>query len=247
MAKNQNIFTSNAKRTKSAVLAGLFAFSITAPTVHAYFEQQDFWGATTQSGGTLTFEDTAPQQLTITIDNTSDFSGIITGAVFNITQDITSASLLSLTDGNGNDISSSWQVLLDINNNTTPGNTVFDVAFNTTNGILGGIYNDGVATNTNNAFPDIATLVLSIASPDPWVFSDIADDSILRTQRTGQDGSGSDKIVTSTSTSGNTSTTSGNTSTSSGTQVSEPGVLILLGIGLLSQGLIFMRRRRLGL
>lgn len=52
--------------------------------------------------------------------------------------------------------------------------------------------------------------------------------------------------TTSSSTSGGASTTSGGASTSGG-QVSEPGVLLLLGIGLLGQAFILMRRRRLGL
>ncbi|SEN02700.1 PEP-CTERM sorting domain-containing protein [Nitrosomonas marina] len=243
--KNNSV-TNKAKRIKAALVAGVFGLSATAGGVHAYFEQQDFWGAGTQSGGILTFEDTAANQLTITIDNTSNFSGIITGAVFNISQDILAASLVSLTDGNGNDISSSWQVLLDVNNNITPGNTKFDVGFNTTTGINGGIYNDGTASNTNNAFPDIATMVLSITSPNPWTFTDVLNDSILRTQRTGANGNGSDKIVTSSSSGG--STTSGGSSTStSGGQVSEPGILILLAIGLLGQAFVLMRRRRLGL
>ncbi|HMY91056.1 MAG TPA: PEP-CTERM sorting domain-containing protein, partial [Nitrosomonas sp.] len=161
-----------------------------------------------------------------------------------------------------------WNIGFNVNNNITPGNTVFDIAFTTNNGIIGGIYNSGVATSTANTYPDIATLVLQISDPNPWNFSDVGDDSILRTQRTGANGNGSDKIVTSsssTSTSGGTSTssTSGGTSTSStsggtttsstsggtsnGNTVSEPGVLALLGIGLLGQALMFVaRRRRLG-
>lgn len=236
-----------ANRVKATVLAAIFGLSITAGAVHAYIEQQDFWSDTTESGGILTFEDTAAQELTIGIDNTSDWSALITGAVFNIQQDITSASILSFTDGDGTDIASSWEILLNVDNNTTPGNTIFDVAFNTQNGINGGIFNDGTATNENNAFPDIATLVLSISSPNPWNFTDIGNDSILRTQRTGELGDGSDKITTtSSSTSGGASTTSGGASTSGG-QVSEPGILFLLGIGLLGQAFILMRRRRLGL
>lgn len=238
--------TNKIKRVKAAVLASFFGLSLMGGAVHAYLEQQDFWSDSTESGGILTFQDTASQQLSITIDNTSDHSAIITGAVFNIQQDITSASLLSVTDGTGTDITSYWDVGLNVNNNTTPNQTIFDVAFNTSTGIDGGIFNDGTATNTNNAFPDIATLVLSIGSPDPWTFSDVVDDSILRTQRTGENGEGSDKIVTSTSSGG--STTSGGASTStSGGQVSEPGILILLAIGLLSQAFILMRKRRLGL
>ncbi len=246
------------QHAKAAILAGIFTASMAAASVHAYFEQQDFFGATSQSGGILTFEDTAPQILTITVDNTSNFSGIITGFVFNVSDTITSATLLSLTDGNGNDISSSWDVAFNVNNNITPGNSTFDVGFNTTNGINGGIYNDGTATNTNNAFPDIATITLQVEAPNPWTFTDVADDTILRTQRTGANGEGSDKITTSTSSgntstsSGNTSTSSGNTSTSSGTTtsgttVSEPGMLILLAIGLLGQAFVFSKRRRFGL
>lgn len=43
------------------------------------------------------------------------------------------------------------------------------------------------------------------------------------------------------------STSGGGSTTSGGSQVSEPGILILLAIGLLSQAFILMRKRRLGL
>ena len=96
----QCLVTKKRMQTKTALLASIFALSMAATTAHAYFETQTFTGAT--SGGILTFEATS-QFLTITIDNTSLFSGVITGAVFNVTQDITSASLFSFTDGNSND------------------------------------------------------------------------------------------------------------------------------------------------
>jgi hypothetical protein len=71
-------------------------------------------------------------------------------------------------------------------------------------------------------------------------------------QRTGADGEGSLKIPTSSSSTsgntsgstGNTSGSTGNTSGSTGTTVPEPGMLALLGIGLLGQALILRQRRR---
>lgn len=266
-------------KNKMAGVASAVAIAMSASAAYAYVETQNFWGTTSQSGGIVTFsnEGVGANQLKITFDNTSNFSGIITGIVFNITQNINNASVLSFVDGNGTNLASLWNIGFNVNNNITPGNTVFDIAFTTNNGIIGGIYNSGVATSTANTYPDIATLVLQVSDPNPWSFSDVGDDSILRTQRTGANGNGSDKIATSsssTSTSGGTSTsstsggtstssTSGGTSTSStsggtttsstsggtsnGNTVSEPGVLALLGIGLLGQALMFVaRRRRLG-
>lgn len=246
-------------KNKVAGIASAVALAMTASAAFAYVETQNFWGTSTQSGGIVTFtnEGVGANQLKVTFDNTSDFSGIITGIVFNITQNINNASVLSFVDGNGTDLTSLWNIGFNVNNNITPGNTVFDIAFTTNNGINGGIYNSGVASNTANTYPDIATLVLQISDPNPWSLTDVGNDSILRTQRTGANGRGSDKIDTSSSsTSGGTSTssTSGGTSTSStsggtsnGNTVSEPGVLALLGIGLLGQGLMFLaRRRRLG-
>jgi hypothetical protein len=57
-------------------------------------------------------------------------------------------------------------------------------------------------------------------------------------QRTGSDGGGSLKIVTSTSSS------SGGSSGTSGQTIPEPGVLALLGIGLVGQALLMRQRRR---
>ncbi len=261
-------------KNKVAGVASAVAIAMSASAAYAYVETQSFWhdftdsNTISQSGGIVTFsnEGVGANQLKITFDNTSNFSGIITGIVFNITQNINNASVLSFVDGNGTDLTSLWNIDFNVSNNITPGNTVFDIAFTTNNGIIGGIYNSGVATSTANTYPDIATLVLQISDPSLWSFSDVGNDSILRTQRVGPNENDSDKIVTSSSsTSGGTSTssTSGGTSTSStsggtttsstsggtsnGNTVSEPGVLALLGIGLLGQALMFVaRRRRLG-
>lgn len=189
-------------------------------------------------GGIVTYDDNfGPNQLRLTFNNTSSmWNGAITGIVFNVNADIVSASLLSFRDGNNTDISSFWTVSLNVDNNITPSNTVFEVAFTANNGINSGIYNNGVATNTNNVVPDIATLILTVTNPNPWALVSIGSDSILRLQRTGADGEGSLKIVTSTSSTGG--------QTSSGNRVPEPGVLGLLGIGLLGQAMLMRQRRR---
>lgn len=259
--EQHNLISKKIAESKTTLLASMLTLSLAATTAFAYTETLDFWGSGTNSGGSVTFtnEGIGANQLKITFDNTSDYSAAITGIVFNITQDILGASILSFVDGDGTDIKSLWKVTLDVNNETTPGNTKFDVGFETSTGIHGGIYNDGVATNTANAFPDIATLILDITNPVPWNFTDVISEgdyaAILRTQRTGINENGSDKIVTSSSsTSGgaSTSSTSGGASTSStsggastsGNQVSEPGILALLGIGLLAQAFMFASRRR---
>ncbi|MDP1636927.1 MAG: PEP-CTERM sorting domain-containing protein [Candidatus Nitrotoga sp.] len=193
-----------------------------------------------QEGGIVTYDDNlGSNQLRLTFDNISSIgNGAITGIVFNVTTNILAASVLSFKDGNNTAITG-WTVGLNVNNETTPGNTVFDVAFETTNGINGGIYNSGVATNFSNVVPDIATLILTITNPSQWSLSSIDSDSILRMQRTGANGEGSLKIVTSTSSSSGTSGQA-----SSGNSIPEPGMLALLSAGLLGQGLLIRQRRR---
>ncbi len=189
-------------------------------------------------GGIITYDDNlGSNQLRLTFDNISSmWNGAITGLVFNVTTDITTASVVSFTDGNGNAISG-WGVKFNVDNSITPGNTKFDIAF-TAGSIIGGIYNSGVATNFANVAPDIATLVLQVTNPNPWSLASVGNDSILRMQRTGSDGGGSLKIVTSTSSS------SGGSSGTSGQTIPEPGVLALLGIGLVGQALLMRQRRR---
>lgn len=191
-------------------------------------------------GGIVTYDDDlGSNQLRLTFNNTSSsWNGAITGIVFNVTTDIVAASVLSFKDGNNTAITG-WTVGLNVNNEITPGNTIFDVAFETTNGINGGIYNSGVATNFTNVVPDIATLILTITDPSPWSLASIGSDSILRMQRTGANGQGSLKIETSTSSSSGTSGQS-----SSGNNIPEPGVLALLSVGLLGQALLIRQRRR---
>lgn len=188
-------------------------------------------------GGIVTYDDNlGSNQLRLTFNNTSSlWNGAITGIVFNVTTDISAASVLSFKDGTGAAITG-WAVLLNDNNNITPGNTRFDIAFTADNGINGGIYNSGVATNFSNVVPDIATLILTITDPSPWSLASVGSDSILRMQRTGVNGSeDSLKIVTSTSSS---------SSGTSGQTIPEPGVLALLGIGLVGQALLMRQRRR---
>lgn len=187
-------------------------------------------------GGKVTFTELADNKLEIKFDNTSSmWNGVITGIVFNIENDVAGAAVDSFKDGLNADIAG-WEVLLDVDSNITPGNTTFDVTFRTTNGINGGIYNSGVATDFSNVVPDIATLILDISAPTEWDLVSIGSDSILRMQRTGANGKGSLKIITSSSSTGQQS--------SSGGLVPEPGVLSLLGIGLLGQALLLRQRRR---
>jgi hypothetical protein len=248
--------TLNARMTPLAAAVALTLAS--AGVANATLIAQNFSNETSPGvfeGGIVTFDDNlGSNQLRITFDNTSTmWNGAITGLVFNVSADINAASVLSFVDGNNAAIAG-WTVGINVNNEITPGNTVFDIAFETSNGINGGIYNTGVATNLSNVVPDIATLILTISDPNPWTLASIGDDSILRMQRTGANGNGSLKIPTSSSTSGQTSggsTTSGQTSggsttsgqTSSGT-IPEPGMVGLLGIGLLGQALILRQRRR---
>lgn len=228
-------------RRVSAVGALALALASTG-VVNATLISQSFTQG--YEGGIVTFDDNlGGNQLRITFDNTSSmWNGVITGVVFNVTADINAATMMSFVDGDGNPITG-WTVGLNIDNELTPGNTKFDIAFETTNGINSGIYNKGVATNVNNVVPDIATLILLVTDPGQWALSSIGSDSLLRMQRTGAKGKGSLKIVTSTSSS-STSTSSTGGQTTSGSQVSEPGMLGLLGIGLLGQAVLLRQRRR---
>jgi hypothetical protein len=242
---------------KTLTLATLVALG--AGTAGAAVISQNFSDAASQSGGIVGFEDIGSNQLKLTFDNTTTNynagpgaylnSSLITGIVFNVQADINSISSFTFVDGNGTDLSSMWTIGINVNNETTPGNTVFDIAFETTNGVTGGIYNAALpGSNLNNAFPDIAELILTISDPVPWSLTSIGSDSVLRMQRVGAGGEDSLKLVTTTSstssTSGGTSTTS---STSGGTSTSgtipEPGSLTLVGIALLG-GLFHYRRRQ---
>jgi PEP-CTERM motif len=234
---------------RMTTLAGAVAMALASVGVaNATMISQSFTSGV--EGGIVTFDDDlGSNQLRITFDNTSSmWNGAITGMVFNVTADINAASVLSFVDGDGNAIAT-WTLGLNVDNSITPGNTQFDVSFAGGN-INNGIYNDGVATNLANVVPDIATLILTVSDPTPWALASIGDDSILRMQRTGANGNGSLKIVTSTSsssgqTSGSTGTTTSSSTSggaSSGT-IPEPGMISLLGIGLLGQALLLRRRR----
>lgn len=231
-------------------LVGMFALLVistgsgNATSITQIFEATTNCGAANcgTSGGKVTFTDLGSNQLQITFDNTTiasnvgpntyTNSSVITGIVFNIVQKINAISSFTFVDGNGGDLSAQWQVGIDINNETTPNNTVFDIAFETTNGINGGIYNfANPGTNINNVFPDIAKLILTISNPNPFILTSIGDDSILRMQRVGTNGEGSLKIPTS----------SGGIISSG--PIPEPGTLSLLGAAILG-GLFSYQRRR---
>ena len=181
------------------------------------------------NGGIITFTDLGNNQLQIDFDNTSVAtvfdsgyvnSSLITGLVFDIVSDIGAMSVVSFVDGNSFDLTSLYNVALNVDNKITPGNTVVDLSITTATGMEGGIYNsDDFGSELTNAFPDIATLVLDITTPDPWSLSSISND-ILRMQRVGDLGEGSLKL----------------------SSVPEPSVLALMGLGLL--GVVFTRRRK---
>lgn len=230
----------NNKFSKNALRLSLVAASLVLASsnlANATIISQTFTSGV--EGGIVTFDDNlGSNQFRLTFDNTSSmWNGAITGVVFNVSADINAASVFSFVDGNGAAITG-WTIGFDIVSSISPGNTKFDITFAAGN-IQNGIYNNGVATNTSNVVPDIATLILTISDPNPWALASIGSDSVLRMQRTGADGQGSLKIVTSTSSTSSTSGLTGN-----GNQIPEPGVLGLLGIGLLGQVLLLRQRRR---
>ena len=198
------------------------------------------------SGG-VTFSDIGGNQLQIDIDNTSDNNNVgpggylnssaITGLVFDIIDDIGAMTVFSFVDGNGADLSGSYIVQLDVNNNITPGNTVVDLSIKTTNGIDGGIYNDAKqGSNLNNVVPDIATIILAISDPDPWSLSSISNDR-LRMQRVGPGGEGSLKIPGGPG-------DDDDDDDDPPSAVPEPSVLALIGISLIGVGASRLRRRQ---
>ena len=183
-------------------------------------------------GGIVTYQDTAANQLTLTFDNTSTlWNGAITGLVFNVSADIVGATIASFKDGTGANITG-WDVNLNVDSSISPNNTKFDITF-AAGSINGGIYNDGIATNTTNVAPDIATLILNITDPNPWSFVSIDGDSILRMQRTGSDGKGSLKLGVA---------CTGVGCSGIPREIPEPASLLLMSAGLVGFGLA--RRRK---
>lgn len=203
-----------------ALLLSMASGVANASVVHIY--------AGVNGSGVVTFTDLGGQ-LQIEFDNTSDNndvgggflnSSVITGLVFDIVDDITGVSVASFVDGNNADISGAYNVVLDVSNNITPGNTMVDLSIKTTNGINEGIFNAAApGSDINNVVPDLATLVLDITAPGSWGLSSIEND-ILRMQRVGPNGDGSLKIPA----------------------VPVPAAVWLFGSGLL--GLVGVARRR---
>ena len=152
----------------------------------------------TDGSGLLTYTDIGNNQLKIEFDNTSanTLSSVITGLVFDVDDDINSVSAYSFTDGNGFDLTSLYDVVLDAKSNIVKGNAKLDVLFQPTSGIDGGIYNAAGNSNFFNTsmFPDIATLILTIDGPTTWALNDISND-FLRLQQTGLDNEGSLKVA----------------------------------------------------
>ncbi len=187
-------WSSREKRGLSPIVT-LMLISVTS-SVSATIITRAYGDAVTGDGsGTVTFQDVTTTQLTITFDNTSvaPLSSIITGLVFNVLQDIDAVTVASFQDSATVDLTSIWEIALNVDNNITPGNTKVDVSFKTTNGINGGIYNYNSFNNISNAYPDIATLVLNITNPSPWILTGVSGD-ILRMQRTGVNQNGSLKL-----------------------------------------------------
>lgn len=196
------------------------------------------------NGGIVTFSDSmvgSSYYLTLEIDNTTtasnvgpgtyENSSVISGIVFDIVTDITALTVVSFNNSDG--AIAGWTVELNVNNNITPGNAVVDLSFTSDLGINGGLYNDAdQGSNLDNAFPDIATLVLEITAPNPWALSEISND-ILRMQRVGYNGDGSLKIPGSSS--GGSTGSSGGSTGSSG-EIPEPSILLLFGSGLIWLG-----------
>jgi hypothetical protein len=211
-------------------------------------------GISCTSGGEVKFNDDftgeVGQQLKIDIDNTTKSlmvgtpdlnDAAITGIVFDIAADISTATIASFKDGDGNTISG-WEVALNVDNNITPGHTIVDVSFTTTNGINGGIYNaDDPGDNLNNLVPDVASLILDITAEDangntiPWLLTGISND-ILRMQRVGLNGAGSLKIYG--------GPPDGPPPPPPEGSVPEPGIAMLLGMGLAGVGVSRFRRRQ---
>ena len=152
----------------------------------------------TDGSGLLTYTDIGNNQLKIEFDNTSanTLSSVITGLVFDVDDDINSVSAYSFTDGNGFDLTSLYDVVLDAKSNIVKGNAKLDVVFQPTSGIDGGIYNAAGNSNFFNTsmFPDVATLILTIDDPTTWALNDISND-FLRLQQTGLDNEGSLKVA----------------------------------------------------